>query len=107
MLATNAEEELAMLHATKKADGVSAHEVKSILLGEFIPELFQPQSGVPLTFRPQKSDHLTKSNETAAGLCAGDGLAYQCAYGLMEFLFIRTAPDHEAGEGFSGVQLNK
>src|SRR5690348_11746156 len=107
MLTADAEKELAVLHAIKNADGVSTQKVKSILPGEVVPEFFQPQGGVPLTFRPQKGDHLTKSDETAAGFCPGGGLAYQCTYGILEFRFIRSATDHEGGEGFSGVQVNK
>jgi hypothetical protein len=77
------------------------------LLGKLVPELFQPECCIPLTFSPQKSDHFTKSNQTMPGFGARNRLAYQGAHGFLELLFIGTAAHHEFCKSFSGIQFDK
>src|SRR5579864_2128921 len=76
-------------------------------LGKLIPEFFQAQGCIPFALRPQKCNHLAKSNQAAAGRSQIFCLTKKRANAILKLASIRRTAHHELCQSSGGIQLNE
>jgi hypothetical protein len=101
---TDALENVLVFLAVKAAQGVPTEDIQPNGFACLVPELFKPNRGVRLTFRPQDRGTFSASHD--AGMLSRRrfrGCLDETIHNLEKSSRVRHVIDHEGGERFGNI----
>jgi len=97
-------ENLLAFRAAKAAQRIPADDIHPKGFANFVPELFKPNRGFRITFRPQeRRTFATSHNARILSRCSFGGRLNEITHNLKKSSLVRHVIDHECGERLGNI----